>query len=202
MKSEISNLGLRIGLTKMSSFLRLNNIEYFPFFGTLLGLVREGKPIEGDDDIDFYVNISEYENVKSLLLSLGFKIDYGEFPNHTTCFIQASGYLEREFVRIDFYFFDRDIDPDFLIEKWNFLGKPEDPNSFLRLPKPLVFPLREISFFDFIIPVPCYPEIICDYLYGVNWKTPQKKNMDYHVFMLGGRAIRFRRSSNNIQLIH
>ena len=34
----------------------LDKIEHFVFFGTLLGLVRENNLIEGDDDIDLYVN--------------------------------------------------------------------------------------------------------------------------------------------------
>ena len=34
----------------------LEGIEYFVFFGTMLGLERDGGVIEGDDDIDFYVN--------------------------------------------------------------------------------------------------------------------------------------------------
>ena len=67
MKNELQNRALEIALTTMSTHLTLRNVEFFPFFGTLLGLVREGKPIASDDDVDFYVNISDYENVKSLL---------------------------------------------------------------------------------------------------------------------------------------
>jgi len=201
MKSELQNRALEIALTKMSTHLKLSNIEFFPFFGTLLGLVREGKPIASDDDVDFYVNISDYENVKSLLQSLDFEIDYTTQPNHTTCFIQATGYLMEEFVRIDFYFFDNDVDPHYLIEKWNFPGRPDNPNSILKVPKPLIFPLREISFCGVSIPIPHYPEIICEFLYGINWMTPQKKDADYRILMLGGRAIRFKELNNEIHLV-
>lgn len=201
MKSVLNNLALEVALTTMSTHLTSHNIEFFPFFGTLLGLVREGKPIVNDDDIDFYVNISDYENVKSLLQSLDFEIDYTKHPNHTTCFIQASGYLLEEFVRIDFYFFDNDVDPHYLIDRWNFPGKPENPYSILKVPKPLIFPLREISFCEVSIPMPRYPEIICEFLYGVNWMTPQKKHIDYSILMLGGRAIRFKKIDNKVELI-
>ena len=34
----------------------LKNIEYFIFYGTLLGIIRENNIIKGDDDIDFLVN--------------------------------------------------------------------------------------------------------------------------------------------------
>ena len=35
----------------------LKDIEYFIFFGTLLGVVRDNSLIDGDDDVDLYVNI-------------------------------------------------------------------------------------------------------------------------------------------------
>jgi hypothetical protein len=201
MKSDLNNLALEIALATMSTHLTSYNIEFFPFFGTLLGLVREGKPIVNDDDVDFYVNITDYENVKSLLQSLDFEIDYTKIPNHTTCFIQATGYLMEELVRIDFYFFDNDVDPHYLIERWNFLANPQNPNSILKVPKPLIFPLREISFCEVSIPIPRYPEIICEFLYGVNWMTPQKKNEDYRILMLGGRAIKYKQINNMVHLI-
>ena len=34
----------------------LKNIEYFIFYGTLLGIIRGNNIIKGDDDIDFLVN--------------------------------------------------------------------------------------------------------------------------------------------------
>ncbi|MDB2565645.1 LicD family protein [Porticoccaceae bacterium] len=201
MKSSLNYASLETALTKMVTELRGNNIEFFAFFGTLLGLIREGKPIETDDDVDFYVNVSDYENVKSVLRCLNFEIDYTMIPNHTKCFIQATGFLMEEFVRIDFYFFDKDVDPHFLIERWNFPGTPQNPKSILKVPKPLIFPLREISFGDVSIPIPKYPEIICEFLYGVNWTTPQQKKTDYHTLMLGGRPIRYRKDNGSIKLI-
>ena len=34
----------------------LEGLEYFPFYGTLLGLVRENNILEMDDDIDILIN--------------------------------------------------------------------------------------------------------------------------------------------------
>jgi len=200
MKSTLSNASLEIALTIISTELRYNNIEFFPFFGTLLGLIREGKPIGNDDDVDFYVNISDYENIKSVLQSLNFEIDFTTFPNHTKYFIQATGFLMEKLVRIDFYFFDKDFDPHFLIEKWNFGGQPENPKFILKLPKPLIFPLREISFCEVTIPIPNYPEIICEFLYGINWKIPQQKKIDYLTVMSGGRPLIFRKNNGSFKL--
>ena len=47
---------LDFSLTFFSKLLHKEEIEHFIFFGTLLGLTRDGMPIKGDDDIDFYVN--------------------------------------------------------------------------------------------------------------------------------------------------
>ena len=64
-KRKIQNLKEKqIQISAEENFLNLkffskiiSKIEHFVFFGTLLGLVRDGNLIEGDDDIDFYVNI-------------------------------------------------------------------------------------------------------------------------------------------------
>ena len=37
----------------------LIDVEHFVFFGGLLGIVRDGDIIEGDDDIDIYVNLKD-----------------------------------------------------------------------------------------------------------------------------------------------
>ena len=54
-KKEISISDMFKNLLHISKLI--NEFEYFVFFGTLLGLVRENNIIQGDDDIDFYVNI-------------------------------------------------------------------------------------------------------------------------------------------------
>ena len=46
VKENFSNL---IFITKI-----IKNLEYFVFFGTLLGLVRDNNLIKNDDDIDIY----------------------------------------------------------------------------------------------------------------------------------------------------
>ena len=42
----------------------IKGVEYFIFYGTLLGIIRENNIIKGDDDIDFLVN---YRSKKLLL---------------------------------------------------------------------------------------------------------------------------------------
>ena len=42
----------------------IKNIEYFIFYGTLLGITRDDSIIKGDDDVDFMVSY----NSKKILL--------------------------------------------------------------------------------------------------------------------------------------
>ena len=165
-------------------------IEHFAFFGTLLGLTREGKLISGDDDVDFYVKESFYEDVRKMISFMGLNIDYSSVPNDTNHFIQVSGKLNDIEIRVDFYFYDSSSDEDFLLEPWNFFGNPNNKDKLLKIPKPLIFPLKKQDFLNHEISIPQHPKIVCEYLYGEDWKTPKKKKLDYITVMLGGRPLR------------
>ena len=59
----------------------------------------------------------------------------------------------------------------------------------LRLPKPLVFPLRVILYEGVEVFIPQHPEIVCEFLYGVSWSIQKKKKSDYKVAMIGGKPL-------------
>lgn len=191
-KKKISSENLIFGLVTISRELKIRNVVFFPFFGTLLGLTRESKPIDSDDDIDFYVESIFYEDIKLLLKNIGLHIDYSAWPNNTPFFIHASGYINDTYVQIDFYFYETYSDPKYIIDRWNFGGKPIDPGRKLKIPKALVFPLSEKLFEGSVLPIPKEPEVICELLYGEGWQTPQAKRVDYHIIVLGGRPLRVR----------
>ena len=109
---------------KFSQEMKNYDIEHFVMFGTLLGLTRDGEPISGDDDVDFYVNIKHRESVSSMLKNLGLEVDYSKFPNDSKYFTQVQGILDGEIIRVDFYFYDADSSRDYILDKWNFAGKP------------------------------------------------------------------------------
>ena len=46
---------------------QLSEIEHFIFYGTLLGFVRDGMPITGDNDVDILVNQNHHGEVKEIL---------------------------------------------------------------------------------------------------------------------------------------
>lgn len=75
-------------LEKVCSILNENNInDWFIFFGTLLGIVRENSCIQGDDDLDIMISIDSFENARTILLDEGFKlqIDNGRILKTKPC---------------------------------------------------------------------------------------------------------------------
>lgn len=200
MKHSLSNEQLCFTLKKFTQLMN-DRCEYFPCFGTLLGLVREGNPIQGDDDVDFYVNKNHFTKIKDILTDLNILVNYNEWPNQTENFIQAHGVIDTFEIRADFYFYDNDIDQNFIHEKWNFDGKPEDAAKVLKLPKPLIFPLKQIKWQEVPIYFPRHSEIICEILYGSNWKIPQKKNVDYITQVHGGRPFRLIKNETGVKLL-
>ena len=200
MKRSISEESLKYS-TKFFSDVLNGKCEHFLFFVSLLGMIRDNGPILGDDDIDFYVNINDYQIVKSLLLKEGFQLDYSVFPNHSEFFIQVVGVVDGFDICADFYFYDSEIDEDFIEERWNFKGIIHNRDHALRMPKPLIFPLKCVDYEDTTVSIPNQSSIICEILYGVNWKIPQKKDVDYDTLVISGRPVRIKRDGGNVTLI-
>lgn len=162
----------------------LSDFRPFPFFGTLLGLAREGKPINGDDDVDLYLEDSCFHSVKQLLLAHpGVEIEHVD---------DNSPYLQIRFdsnrdVPVDLYFFR--VIGVHLVEKWNFAGLPNMRPLWMKTPSELIFPLREISLGEDKFPVclPNQPEALLSFLYGKKWHLPRRKGADYFTLVLFGR---------------
>ena len=188
MKSSLCVDDLKYTIKLISSALN-GRCEYFLFFGSLLGIVRDNAPIPGDDDVDFYVNKNSYNEVKCILLELGFQVNYNIEPNLTEHFLQVECMFKGVFVRADFYFYDSQADQFFLEERWNFAGTPNNPDSVLKMPKPLVFPLQKLNYEGSLVFLPQHSEIICEILYGVNWRVPQQKGVSYTIKVIDGRPV-------------
>jgi phosphorylcholine metabolism protein LicD len=188
-KNSIHFESLNFSILFFSKLLKENNCEHFLFFGSLLGLIRDNSAIVGDDDVDFYVNQNHYEDVVAFLKKIRFKIRYKKPPNNTKYFIQAEGKIENHPIRVEFYFYDTTTDDNYILEYWNFLGQTDNMQKVLKVPKTLIFPIKEIPFINTLICVPKLPEKICEFLYGNNWKVPIKKDTDYRIDVLNGNPI-------------
>ena len=192
MIESLKQKAMESSLIQFSQALQRKNIEHFVFFGTLLGLTREGRPIAGDSDVDFYVNKKDFNLLCNFLTDIGVELDFENHPYHERdLFININGTLnETEKIDVDFYIYDATSDTNFLLERWNFMAQPNNEELVLKVPKPLVYPIEFKTYLGQKIAVPHCPEIICEFLYGIEWRIPQKKVIDYDIIIKGGRPLR------------
>jgi phosphorylcholine metabolism protein LicD len=168
-----------------------NNVEYFIFFGTLLGITREKGLIENDDDIDFYVNLKDRSKLIDNLKNANIEVDLTLSVNKNDHFLQIKRVVNNQVLIADFYFYETDIEKNFIIERWNFEGGINDTSKHLRIPKIFIFPIKKILFKSVEISTPKEGELICEFLYGINWKKKLKKNKEYTIKVINGKPYLF-----------
>tara|TARA_Y100001958_G_C21028708_1_gene402522 strand:+ start:57 stop:701 length:645 start_codon:yes stop_codon:yes gene_type:complete len=170
----------------------MSNIEHFVFFGTLLGLVRDGNLIENDDDIDFYVNIKEREKLIQILKDNSIYVDLNLKVNKNESFLQVKRDVNNKNAIVDFYFYEDDLDKYYIIEKWNFQGGTHKESEHLRIPKIFTHPIIQKKIKSIDINFPAKPIYLCDFLYGKNWKVKMKKNSEYTIKVIDGKPVLFK----------
>ena len=72
-------------LTWITSIFQINNIKYWVDQGTLLGLIRDGKLIDHDKDIDFSIwdeDIDKLEKVIPDIKKEGYSISVSQYKNY------------------------------------------------------------------------------------------------------------------------
>ena len=169
----------------------LKGIEHFVFFGTLLGLVREGDIIPHDDDVDFYVPIEQREAVIELLTGKDFFIRWEKAWNQHDCFLQLNRCFNDIETCVDFYFYQSNAKTDFILDRWNVSGTPDNKDTYIHIPKSMIFPLKTQRFFDSDIAMPAKGEGLCEFLYGNDWQKPLIKHIDYQPMVRNNRPVRF-----------
>lgn len=165
---------------------KLNDFCPIPFYGSLLGLIREGAPIEGDDDVDFLIESSKFGEVLTMLSndpSCEILLEYSSGP-----FLQFK-IKECPNVPIDLYGFYFSKDGTKVSEDWNFNGVLMKPFFSLTFPKKLLLPLtrREILGSEYWLPRES--EELCRRLYGRSWRTPQLKGKAYKSIAVLGKVV-------------
>jgi len=167
------------------------NVEYFIFFGTLLGITRDKGLIDGDDDIDFYVNLKDRFKLIENLKNNNIEVDLTLSVNKNNYFLQIKRVFNKKILITDFYFYETDIEKNFIIERWNFEGDTHDTSKYLRIPKIFIFPLKKILFKSVEIFIPKESELTCEFLYGINWKKKLKKDKEYTIKVINGKPYLF-----------
>lgn len=172
------------------------DIDYFVFFGTLLGLTRDGAPIKGDDDVDFYVNANDRDALIQKLTELDIEIK-PDFPNNSPHFLNVQKDFGDHKLSADFYFFDAESDDEYLLEYWNFTANWNNPGNILKLPKIFVYPIAVEIYGNAPIKLPNHTNLINEFLYGPNWRIPAKKHVDYFIRCVGGSPTLFVKDHND-----
>lgn len=164
----------------------LKKIEHFIFFGTLLGIVRDKSLIEGDDDIDFYVNIKDKDKLLQILTDENINVDLTLPMNKSGYFIQVYRKINGKTLTIDFYFYETNIEKDYIIERWNLEGGTHIPSKYLKIPKNFIYPIKQTIFKGKQVSIPAKEELVCEFIYGKNWMIKMKKNDDYTIKVING----------------
>lgn len=182
MKRRVSAENNNKNLIIISKILNKNGIEFFPFYGTLLGLVREDSCIDGDDDIDLMVSYNDRGKIYEIMSGLGMKNTDGGRN-----FLQFTYKIKDQPVIADFYLFEET--EEYLIEKWNFFGREMDERYNVHFDKNKIFPLIKKEWKGIDLRIPNNSEFIIEYCYGKEWR--QKRN----------KATQYRHSINNNKIV-
>tara|TARA_R110000772_G_scaffold219714_2_gene330260 strand:- start:2472 stop:3053 length:582 start_codon:yes stop_codon:yes gene_type:complete len=162
-------------LIQSSTLLNSITNQYTPFFGTLLGLHRDGDVIEGDDDVDYLAPSELYGDIKQLFLANGYTLTQFDVSDVFTQFKTTIDSVE---VLIDFYYYI-DYNEDYVIDKWNFFGQYYNTSKWMAIPKPYLFDFKPIQYKGTSISMASDPESICKYLYGERYSEPLSKKTQY-----------------------
>lgn len=152
----------------------LYDINYMVFFGTALGIHRDGDVLLKDDDVDLLAASEEYQNIKSRLLANGYDLSI----NVEGVFCQYTKKVNGKTALLDFYFYNYH-DLDHVIERWNFSGAYSDPSNYLVIPNSILFEIKTMDYFGTKLKIPNDLEAVCIWLYGERYKEPLKKDIDY-----------------------
>jgi phosphorylcholine metabolism protein LicD len=138
--------------------LNNNKIEYFVCYGSLLGIIREGRLLEFDDDIDILVHENDYERAYNLI-------------NNKYTLIRTDpdfcqGYIHEG--KIELYKYIKDATK--IIDKWTTRGKLQGTFD-----KDMIYPIRNtyVSTLKIYVNVPNKPEKVLEKLYS-NWRVPTR----------------------------
>jgi phosphorylcholine metabolism protein LicD len=147
------------------TFFKPLNVNFILAYGSLLGYYRENNFINNDDDIDVLVSRQDSKKILNFLKNNN---------NPKIKIRQTSDVILIIFEnKCPFEIFIYDVYEDSILIKGdnNVLYKNED-----------MFPLININFKTIDISIPSNTEKILFLTYGINWKIPQTKFIDYNPY--------------------
>jgi hypothetical protein len=170
-------------LVLQKCFEELSNIIIpiggFPFFGTLLGLTRNGMMIQGDDDIDFACDsdilLTTVDSIKSnfnVITQIDL-LDQATGAGAISMILQFDGNL----IHLDVYSFM--VEDSFCIFPVHWTDQRSVDENWLKVPKELIDTSSKYLLMKSLDFKTTNLEELCKYLYGNLWKQSLRKNVDY-----------------------
>jgi SAM-dependent methyltransferase len=152
---------------KLVEWSRGHGLELFVTGGTLLGPVRDGRVMPGDDDVDL-AYLSRYQNPSDIALE-GFELERALHARGYETVRHSAGHLQLLFPAPDgtdrFYL---DIFTYFNVGGW-FHGTFHARELSEKV---TIFPLRTLTINGRELPAPAEPEQMLAAIYGPGWRTP------------------------------
>lgn len=160
-------------LRQVTTLFKQYGIKYWLDFGALLGVVREGDMIVGDDDTDLGASMDDLEAVQEALAILESTTTYtvrkstahkrcGDFSGEALVLYQVRGETEL----LDVFFFKLDSDGETLRSMWT-----SDDDTKMST----IFPVRDkyVDAWGFDVQVPFDPVARLVEKYGEDYMTPK-----------------------------
>ncbi len=158
----------------IQKILEAGNFSFFFDMGTLLGIVREGKLLKHDMDIDVAVyntNDATIESIKTVF------IENGCIHKHryvtTNIGITEDSFIYKN-IKFDVCYYQQEDDCDICFLAYNPSSNGADQLCTVKLSCEHIEKLDKIIFNDYPINVPSNFEKYLSQRYGVNWKIPDK----------------------------
>lgn len=154
----------------VANVLHEENInDWFIFFGTLLGIVRENSCVEGDNDLDIMINC-DYQQLRNVFEKKGFIFTSNFGINNSKTILKSEP--TEEFGSFDFYMCNVNEFGDFHTPWHGVIST----NSYIDVNNKL---LINFLWNDIILNVPNNYEQKLSNMYG-DWKTPQSISCKMH----------------------
>lgn len=164
-------------LAKVVRALEDVGVEYYVYWGTLLGIIRDDRFIASDDDIDIMVNRNSLrmhrDELVKHLLNDGFR--FSHLVKTSTKILCCTFTFHK--VHVDLFCFDETKDGAGIVFDWvyenpsvSYAGR--DQSSTHSLIMPSCKPGKIINFLGVQCRVPSRPEETLACAYGPQWKVP------------------------------
>lgn len=160
-------------LSKIDEILTRNGIKYFVTYGSLLGVIREGKFMDYDNDIDFGIIKTEkfsWENLEKSMQEIGMVKKHQFLLNDK---ITEQTYVATA-LSVDFFLYEEENGKSISYIYYHKKDEEYQENQFSVAVNStsLISDVKRIPFQTGTVAVPSNPELFLREIYGEDWRTP------------------------------